>query len=101
MIIIPEDPTCTSIIIDCSTYQHLTNITTSNPRQFHQHDIQQTKQNDQRVQVKISLFLPIGNEKKEDIDQETQFMLKRANQLRQEQQDQVKHLNESSKLRFS
>ena len=65
MIIIPEDPTCTSIIIDCSTYQHLTNITTSNPRQFHQHDIQQTKQNDQRVQVKISLFLPIGNEKEE------------------------------------
>jgi hypothetical protein len=41
----------------------------------------------------------------DDIDQEAkeeaEYMLKRANELRQEQEDEVKHLNEVWKIRFS
>ncbi|CAF1525130.1 unnamed protein product [Rotaria magnacalcarata] len=106
-IIVPEDPTCTSVIIDGSTYQRLSHAASLKPKEAREHEISESKRNRDSVEDELNRRKKAMQEydqhrKKnaplEDIDleakEEAEYMLKRANELRQEQEDEVKHLNE-------
>lgn len=51
---VPEDPTCTSVILDRTTYQRLSEAARTNPRQTRQQDLEQSKYNQQQIEVNIS-----------------------------------------------
>ena len=53
---VPEDSTCTSVIIDGATYQRLAHAARSNPKEAREHDIEQSKRNQQWVEVYYSDF---------------------------------------------
>ncbi|CAF1645153.1 unnamed protein product, partial [Adineta ricciae] len=106
-IIVPEDPTCTSVIINGNTYQRLTQAARSNPRVTREYAVEENKQNQQWLEEELERRKRVmqaydqqrkKNEPLDDIEQEAkeeaQYLLKRANELRQEQEDEVKHLNE-------
>ncbi|CAF3721300.1 unnamed protein product [Rotaria sp. Silwood1] len=106
-IIVPEDPTCTSVIIDGATYQRLSHAAHLRPKEIRENEIAESKQNRDSVEEELNRRKKAMQEydqqrKKnaplEDIDleakEEAEYMLKRANELRQEQEDEVKHLNE-------
>jgi hypothetical protein len=48
---VPEDPTSTSVILDNTTYQRLSQAARSNPKEVHERDIQQTKRNQELIEV--------------------------------------------------
>jgi hypothetical protein len=50
---VPEDPTSTSVILDNTTYQRLAQAARSNPKETHERDIQQTKRNQELIEVKL------------------------------------------------
>ena len=52
---VPEDQTCTSVILDGATYQRLAQAARSNPKEIRERDIVETKRNDERVEVCHSL----------------------------------------------
>ncbi|CAF0913251.1 unnamed protein product, partial [Didymodactylos carnosus] len=106
-IIVPEDPTDTSVIIDAATYQRLTSAAKFQPKLIREQELQQSKQNRECVEEELERRKKAmqeydlrrkKNTQLEDVDQEAkeeaEYMLKRANELRQEQEDEVKHLNE-------
>ena len=53
---VPEDPTSTSVIIDGATYQRLARAVRSNPKEIRQREIEESKQNQEWIEVFISLF---------------------------------------------
>ncbi|CAF0822047.1 unnamed protein product, partial [Didymodactylos carnosus] len=104
---VPEDPTCTSVIIDTATYQRLSNAAKVQPKVVREQEVQQSKQNRECVEEELERRKKAmqeydlrrkKNTQLEDVDQEAkeeaEYMLKRANELRQEQEDEIKHLNE-------
>jgi len=48
---VPEDPTCTSVIIDGATYQRLAQAARSNPKETRERDIEESKRNQQSIEV--------------------------------------------------
>ena len=125
---VPEDLTCTSVIIDGSTYHRLAHAARFNPREVRDQELDEARQNRDSIEVSDrhlsgvavvvdtddnSLQAELDRRKKamqeydqqrkrnaplDEIDQEAkeeaEYLLKRANELRQEQEDEVKHLNE-------
>jgi hypothetical protein len=48
---VPEDSTCTSVIIDGSTYQRLSHAARLRPKETREQEIEETKRNRDTVEV--------------------------------------------------
>ncbi|CAF0738678.1 unnamed protein product [Adineta steineri] len=105
--IVPEEQPCTSVIINDATYQRLAHAARNNPKDAREYNIEETKRNQQWLEEELDRRKKTmqaydlqrkKNAPLDDIEQEAkeeaEYLLKRANELRQEQEDEVKHLNE-------
>ncbi|CAF0818971.1 unnamed protein product [Adineta steineri] len=106
-IVVPEDKTSSSVIIDSATYERLAHAARNRPKDVRENEFRES------IRLRDSIDTELDRRKKaiqgydqqrrknaplDDIEQEAkeeaEYMLKRANDLRQEQEDEVKHLNE-------
>lgn len=55
LISVPEDPTCTSVIIDGATYQRLSHAAHLKPKQAREQEVEESKQN--RDFIEVDFFL--------------------------------------------
>ena len=62
---IPEDVTRTSVILDSSTYQRLSQAARSRPKQAREHEVEESKRTRDEIEVQRD-FLPIRG--KNEID---------------------------------
>ncbi|CAF1466282.1 unnamed protein product, partial [Adineta ricciae] len=106
-IIVREEPTSSSIVIDNGTYERLAHAARNRPKEVRENDLRDSKRFRESVDAELDRRKKTiqefdqqrrKNAPLDDIEQEAkdeaEYMLKRANDLRQEQEDEVKHLNE-------
>ena len=51
---VPEDPTCTSVIIDGATYQRLSNAARFKPKEARELEIEESKTNRNSIEVHLN-----------------------------------------------
>lgn len=51
---VPEDPTCTSVIIDGATYQRLSQAANLRPKETREQEVEEAKRN--RDSIEVCLF---------------------------------------------
>jgi len=106
-ILVPEEPKDQAVVIDRDTYKRLLNACNYKSKEEREADkeiLNREKDkiikeiNDRKKQIQYFDNQRKKNEKLEDFDlqakEEAEYLLKRANTLRQEQEDEIKHLNE-------
>jgi hypothetical protein len=54
LISVPEDPICTSVIIDGATYQRLSHGARSDPKEAREHDVVEAKRNRDWIEVDLT-----------------------------------------------
>ncbi|UJR34267.1 hypothetical protein I4U23_021671 [Adineta vaga] len=106
-IIVRDESTSSSIIIDSGTYERLAHAARNRPKDIRENELRQSirlrESVDEELDRRKKTIQEFDQQRKknaplDDIEQEAkdeaEYMLKRANDLRQEQEDEVKHLNE-------